>query len=69
VEYGGAGRLRAGSAGFILGTNLDAKSTDIKAKTDKLQFNASNALDANIQFVNDVQVAGTGASGDEWGPV
>lgn len=40
----------------------------IKAKTDNLSFTVSNQVDANIQYVNDVQVNGTGANGDEWGP-
>ncbi|MDB4726113.1 hypothetical protein OAF54_01660 [bacterium] len=45
-------------------TNVDA----VKAKTDQLTFTKANELDANIQSVNDVTVAGTGADGDEWGP-
>src|SRR4051812_5565531 len=36
------GAYGAGSAGFILGTNLNAKVGDVKTNTDKLQFNASN---------------------------
>jgi len=41
----------------------------VKAKTDSLTFTVANQIDANIQYVNDVQVKGTGAGGDEWGPV
>jgi hypothetical protein len=40
----------------------------VKAKTDSLTFTVAGQVDANIQYVNDVQVTGTGASGDEWGP-
>ncbi len=40
----------------------------IKTQTDKLTFTVANQLDANIQYVNDVQVNGTGANGNEWGP-
>lgn len=29
---------------------------------------AGVAVDANVRYVNGVQVSGTGASGDEWGP-
>jgi len=43
--------------------------TAIKAKTDSLTFTVAGNVDANIQRVNDVAVAGTGALGDEWGPV
>ena len=39
-----------------------------KAKTDQLTFTQANNVDANIQYVNDVLVNGTGAEGDEWGP-
>jgi hypothetical protein len=42
--------------------------TAIKAKTDSLSFTVSGQVDANIQYVNDVQVAGNGQSGSEWGP-
>ena len=47
------------------GGTLDA----IKTTTDKFVFTVANQVDANIQYVNDVQVTGTGASGNEWGPV
>lgn len=53
-------------------TNLatvDTVADGIKAKTDSLTFTVLGQVDANIQYVNDVQVIGTGASGDEWGPV
>lgn len=40
----------------------------IKSKTDSLTFTVSGFVDANIQKVNDVNVGGTGASGNEWGP-
>ncbi|MFO0467372.1 MAG: hypothetical protein ACK5ZS_00265 [bacterium] len=43
--------------------------TAIKAKTDSLTFTVSGQVDANVQYVNDVQVAGTGALGNEWRPV
>lgn len=45
-----------------------ADITAIKAKTDSLAFTVAGQVDANIQYVNDVQVNGTGAAGNEWGP-
>jgi hypothetical protein len=46
-----------------------ADLTAVKAKTDSLNFTVAGQVDANIQYVNDVQVKGTGAAGNEWGPV
>lgn len=40
----------------------------IKMQTDKLTFTVANQIDANIQYVNDVQVSGNGSSGTPWGP-
>jgi hypothetical protein len=47
---------------------LDTEIAAIKTKTDQLTFTVANQLDANVQYVNDVVVTGTGAAGDEWGP-
>lgn len=47
----------------------EVKIDGIKAKTDGLTFTQAGVIDANIQYVNDVQVKGTGAPGDEWNPV
>lgn len=47
---------------------VDTVVDAIKAKTDSLSFNVAGQVDANIQYVNDVQVSGTGAPDDEWGP-
>jgi len=41
----------------------------IKAQTDSLTFTVPGQADVNIKSVNDVEVIGTGAAGDEWGPV
>ena len=49
-------------------SNAYSAATAIKAKTDGLTFTVANQVDANIQYVNDVAVTGTGAGGDEWGP-
>lgn len=50
------------------GGRVDLLIDAIKAKTDQLVFTVANMVDANVQYVNDVAVAGTGATGDEWGP-
>lgn len=47
---------------------LEATAQSIKAKTDSLTFTVASNLNANIHYVNDVAVTGTGAAGDEWGP-
>jgi len=49
-------------------STVGANVTGIKTKTDSLTFTVANQLDANIQYVNDVIVRGTGAGGNEWGP-
>lgn len=72
------GAYASGTAGFIIGTNLDVQVTTrarqsdmllVKAQTDSLTFSAAGIVDANIQYVNNVEVAGTGNLGDEWRPV
>jgi len=69
------GAYGAGSAGFIIGTNINAPIATIdtvvdaiKAKTDSLTFTVANKVDSNVKSVNDVTVNGTGAAGNEWGP-
>jgi len=48
---------------------LQATSTAIKVKTDSLTFTTAGMVDVNIQYVNDVQVKGTGQEIDPWNPV
>lgn len=69
------GAYGAGTAGKLVGDNINAPIATvdtvvdaIKAKTDSLTFTVAGQVDANIQYVNDVQVNGTGAAGNEWGP-
>lgn len=69
------GAYGAGTAGKLIGDNINAPIATvdtvvdaIKAKTDSLTFTVAGHADVNLQYVNDVQVTGTGASGDEWGP-
>ena len=57
------------AASRTLTASLDtADITAIKAKTDSLTFTVAGNVDANIGYVNDVEVTGTGADGDTWGP-
>ncbi len=63
------GAYTTGQAGHVLGSIVQAAVTAIQAKTTGLSFTVSGQVDANIQYVNDTQVTGTGASGNEWGPV
>ena len=48
---------------------LQTTSTAIKAKTDSLTFTTTNMVDANVQYVNDLQVKGTGTPSNPWNPV
>ena len=47
---------------------LDTEVAAIKAKTDSLTFTVAGQVDANVQYVNDVQVNGVGTAGNPWGP-
>lgn len=63
----------AGAGLTALATQVSVNTVDtvvdaIKVKTDSLGFTVAGFVDANIQYVNDVAVTGTGALGDEWGP-
>lgn len=60
--------LQSGLATAADLATVDTVVDAIKAKTDSLTFTVAGQVDANIQYVNDVQVNGTGALGDEWGP-
>ena len=60
-----AGAISAVQSGLATSGDLTA----VKAKTDSLNFTVAGQVDSNIQYVNDVQVKGTGAAGNEWGPV
>jgi hypothetical protein len=57
---------RLAASAYTAPANADI--TAVKAKTDSLTFTQSGAVDANIQYVNDVQVKGTGTESDPWNP-
>ena len=63
------GAYGAGSAGKIIGDNIDAPMSAVKTQTDKLTFDVDNALDANVQKINDTELTGDGSTGTPWGPV
>ena len=64
---GNVGGNVAGSVASVTGLTASDVAA-IKAKTDSLTFTVAGQVDSNVQYVNDVQVNGTGALGDEWGP-
>ena len=41
----------------------------IQAKTDQMVFGVANTLNANIEYVNAIQVKGAGTTADPWNPV
>lgn len=73
ATYDGPTKAELDAAVATLATAANLATVDtvvdaIKAKTDSLTFTQAGQVDANIQYVNDVEVNGTGANGDEWGP-
>lgn len=48
---------------------IDTEVAAIKAKTDQLTFGVANTVNANITYVNEIEVTGNGETGTEWGPV
>lgn len=53
----------------IIDDFLDTEIAAIKAVTDLFQFTATNFVDCSVEYVNGVQIQGTGTSGDEMRPV
>lgn len=47
---------------------VDTVVDGIAAKTSSLTFTVAGQVDANIQYVNDTQVSGTGTDVDPWNP-
>lgn len=56
-----------GAVGSVTGLTASDVAA-IKAKTDSLAFTVAGQVDANIQYVNDVEVNGIGTAGSPWGP-
>lgn len=58
-------------AGVSVSADVAAVKVDtaaVKLQTDQFVFTVANQVDANIQYVNDVQITGNGQAGTEWGP-
>lgn len=60
--------IQSGLATASALSTVDGVVDAIKAKTDELTFTKAGAVDANVQYVNDTEVAGDGQPGTEWGP-
>jgi len=52
----------------VIGARVTAMASSVLGP-DALNFTVAGQIDANIEYVNATQITGTGASGDEWGPV
>ena len=58
----------------LLGVTAVSSTADIDIQpviiytVQKLTFTVANQIDANVTYVNDVQIGGTGVAGDTWGP-
>jgi hypothetical protein len=50
-------------------STIDGIVDSIKTKTDSLSFGVAGKVDANITYINEIEVTGDGGSGTEWGPV
>lgn len=57
---------RLATASYTAPANSDVAA--IKVKTDSLAFTVAGKVDANIVYVANRQVIGTGVAGDPWGP-
>jgi len=68
AETGVSGLTAGESAKLDTISSVDSNVDSIKTKTDQLTFTQANQIDSNVQYVNNVEVTGTGADGDEWGP-
>ena len=73
-DYG----VRFYQAGLLIGQGeiswngtVEVAHTDIgaiKAKTDSLNFTVGGKVDANVQYINEVEVVGVGSEADPWNP-
>lgn len=54
---------------IVLATSINTRVNAVQAQTTQLAFTQSGKVDANIHYVNNVQVQGTGSTTDTWRPV
>lgn len=57
------------TGGSALTAGEKAQLTSIESATAGLTYTIANKVDANIHYVNDIEVDGVGSAGDPWGPV
>lgn len=68
LHSGAVTAIQSGLATSSALATVDNNVDDIKAKTDQLTFGVTNTLNANITYVNEVEVGGAGTEGDPWSP-
>jgi len=56
------------TGGSSLTPSEQAQLTSIQGKTDSLTFTQAGQVDANVKYVHDIEVDGTGTTSDPWGP-
>lgn len=54
---------------IVLATSINTRVNAIQAQTTQLAFTQAGKVDANVHYINDVQVQGTGTTTDTWRPV
>ncbi len=54
--------------GARVATQLEANIEAIKAQTDQFDFDTAGQVNANIKYVADARVIGSGTEADTWGP-
>ena len=68
-DTGAANQLETTFANGFNDTGINDRLATIQNKTDSLTFSQAGIVDANVQYVNDREVEGTGEANDPWGPV
>lgn len=53
----------------VLATSINTRVNAVQAQTTQLAFTQAGKVDANIHYVNNVQVQGVGSTTDTWRPV
>jgi hypothetical protein len=56
------------TGGSALTAPQAAQLSTIESRTSGLTYTVTNKVDANIHYVNDIEVDGVGSVGDPWGP-
>jgi hypothetical protein len=54
---------------IVLATSINTHVNAVRAQTTQLAFTQSGKVDANVHYINNVQVQGTGTTVDTWRPV